>query len=126
MSVQGSIETLNIYESTEIKNPTWCTNTTGAYCPELIIDASLMCDNAVNIGAGRVICGENKDITLYSVNGDISINASDFSGRGLIYAPNGTVTVNVQNMQFAGSIIAKRIMIQGTSIQIGGESTNEE
>lgn len=126
MSVQGSIETLNIYESTEIKNPTWCTNTTGAYCPELIIDASLMCDNTVNIGAGRVICGQNKDIALYSVNGDISINTSDFSGRGLIYAPNGTVTINVQNMQFAGSIIAKRIMIQGTTIQIGGESTNEE
>ena len=63
---------------------------------------------------------------LYSVNGDISINASVLCGRGLIYAPNGTVTINVQNMQFAGSIIAKRIMIQGTTLQIGQENTDAE
>lgn len=126
MGGQDNIEVLNIYESTQTDRPTWCAATTGAYCPELILNAPLVCDNAVNIGAGSVICGQDKDITLYSVNGDISINASELKGRGLIYAPNGTVTINVQNMQFAGSIIAKRIMIQGTTIQIGQENTDAE
>lgn len=126
MGGQDSIEILNIYESTQVDNPTWCMTTTGAYCPEVTLNASLMCDNTVSIGAGSVICGQEKDIVLYSVNGDISINASVLCGRGLIYAPNGTVTINVQNMQFAGSIIAKRIMIQGTTLQIGQENTDAE
>lgn len=126
MGGQDNIEVLNIYESTQTDHPTWCATTTGAYCPELILNAPLVCDNTVNIGAGSVICGQDKDITLYSVNGGISINASELKGRGLIYAPNGTVTINVQNMQFAGSIIAKRIMIQGTTLQIGQENTDAE
>lgn len=126
MGGQDNIEVLNIYESTQTDHPTWCATTTGAYCPEFILNAPLVCDNTVNIGAGSVICGQDKDITLYSVNGSININASELKGRGLIYAPNGTVTINVQNMQFAGSIIAKRIMIQGTTIQIGQENTDAE
>lgn len=126
MGGQDNIEVLNIYESTQTDHPTWCATTTGAYCPEFILNAPLVCDNTVNTGAGSVICGQDKDITLYSVNGDININASELKGRGLIYAPNGTVTINVQNMQFAGSIIAKRIMIQGTTLQIGQENTDAE
>lgn len=121
-----NIEILNVYESTQINDPTWCVTTTGAYCPDLVLNAPLMCDNTVNIGAGSVICGQEKNVVLYSVNGDISINASKLEGRGLIYAPNGTVTINVQDMQFTGSIIAKRIMIQGTTIQISQENTNAE
>lgn len=126
MGGQDSIEMLDIYESTQLDSPVWCTTTTGAYCPELLMNASLVCDSSINIGAGSVICGQDKNITLYSVNGDISINASGLTGRGLIYAPNGTVTVNVQDMRFEGSIIAKRIMIQGSMIQIGQENTDEE
>ncbi len=126
MGGQENMEVLDVYESTQINNPTWCMTTTGAYCPELILSASLMCDSTISIGAGSVICGQEENVVLYSVNGDISINASELEGRGLIYAPNGTVTINVQDMQFAGSIIARRIMIQGTAIQIGQENTNAE
>lgn len=126
MGGQESLEILNVYESTRIDTPTWCTATTGAYCLELILNASLMCDNTINIGAGSVTCGQEENVVLYSVNGDININTSTLNGRGLIYAPNGTVTVNVQNMEFAGSIIARRIVIQGSMIQIGQEKINEE
>lgn len=126
MGGQESLEILNVYESTRIDTPTWCMTTTGAYCPELILNASLMCDNTISIGAGSITCGQEENVVLYSVNGDININTSILNGRGLIYAPNGTVTVNVQNMEFAGSIIARRIVIQGSMIQIGQEKINEE
>lgn len=122
-----NLDVLNAYESTQIDYPTWCMTTTGAYCPGIKLNASLMCDNTINIGADSVECGGEKNVALYSVNGDININASSLTGCGLIYAPNGNITINVQNMEFTGSIIAKRITIQGSMIHIGQpESRNNE
>lgn len=125
MGGMESLEVLNAYESTQIEHPTWCMTTTGAYCPEIRLNASLMCDNTISIGAADVECGSEQNVALYSVNGDININASRLTGQGLIYAPNGNVTINVQEMQFAGCIIAKRITIQGSVIKIGQEDKKE-
>ena len=115
---QKTLEVLNAYDSTQIDTPTWCVSTTGAYCPQLTLNVSLMCDNTINIGTGSISCGENEKVALYSVNGDISINAQCLTGSGIIYAPNGTVTINVQDMQYKGSIIAKKVIIQGSNINI--------
>ncbi len=117
------MEVLDAYNSTQVDVPTYCMTTTGAWCPELVFNESLVCEDTVNVGAESVTLGQEKDIAIYSVNGDISINSATLSGRGLIYAPNGTVTINVQNLDFAGSIIAKRIVIQGSVINI---NKNEE
>lgn len=109
-------DVLNIYNSTTIDKPTYCNTTTGAYCPELIMSEMLICENAINMGAGSVNCN-----TLYSVNGDININASILSGNGVIYAPNGTVNINVSELKYTGKIIAKRINIQGSYITVEKE-----
>lgn len=50
--------------------------------------------------------------TLGSENGDIRIQATKFGGNGLIYALNGTFTINVSEFNYTGSILAKRIVIQ--------------
>ncbi len=63
------------------------------------------------------IYGENA--ILYSKSGDISINCNvltDF--KGIIYAPNGTVTLNGENVTIEGAIIAKEIYVQANNFTI--------
>ena len=67
--------------------------------------------------SGESVYGENA--ILYSKNGDISINCNfltDF--KGIIYAPNGVVTLNGANMTFEGTIIAKEIYVQANNFII--------
>ena len=49
---------------------------------------------------------------LCSEKGDIKIQATAFEGEGLIYAPEGTVTINVSKFDYIGSVVAKRVIIQ--------------
>lgn len=50
-----------------------------------------------------------KTISLYSENGNITLTPASTHVYGLIYAPNGTVSIGGNNTTFHGSIIAKRI-----------------
>ena len=59
-------------------------------------------------------CGKEAPVVLASQNGDIRIQACSLTGKGLIYAPNGTVTINVDRFNFTGTIIAKRVNIQAS------------
>ncbi|MBQ6696769.1 MAG: hypothetical protein IJN16_08715 [Lachnospiraceae bacterium] len=119
------MENLYAYNSTRIEVPTYCTVSTGAYCPELLADANLICENDINVGAGSVTMGETENVAVYSINGNININTSTLRGKGLIYAPNGTVTIHVSNLNFEGSIIAKRINIQGSEIVLAKQKAGE-
>ena len=121
MSEAGEIEEIKAYNSTSIDTPTHCLTTTGAYCPEITLSKSLMSESTINVGAAEFICGTDEAAALYSVNGDININVSSFSGNGIIYAPNGTVTINAGEVNFTGSIIAEKIVITGSFIDINAE-----
>ncbi len=60
-----------------------------------------------------------KPVILTSEQGDISIIASkDFNFNGVIYAPNGTVTITGSDVKFNGVIIANKIYITGTDTTI--------
>lgn len=74
-------------------------------------------------GVGNVFAGGNinfqgnfvqldatKSISVYSQTGNINIATAGNLITGIIYAPNGTATVNGGNTTFYGSIIANRIM----------------
>ena len=58
---------------------------------------------------------------IYNHNkeGDISIIANKrFDFNGIIYAPNGTVTITGNDVKFNGIIIANKIFITGTNTEI--------
>ena len=48
--------------------------------------------------------GYKDPVVIASENGDITIQATNVNGNGLIYAPNGTVTINVCDFDYKGSI----------------------
>lgn len=67
--------------------------------------------------SGEAIYGENA--ILYSKNGDISINCNNLTDfKGIIYAPNGIVTLNGAMVNIEGAIIAKEIYVQANNFTV--------
>ncbi len=108
------VKHLQAYNSIEVLTPVLCQTTTGAYCPDVHLAASLVSEGTVSLNANTVRSGA----VLCSQTGDITIQATKLSGSGLIYAPKGTVTIQVSEMDFKGSIIAEKIKIQAGMIDI--------
>ena len=61
---------------------------------------------------------DDGNIVLYSVNGDITINASQTVFNGLIYAPNGRVSFNCGNITVVGRIIANDFFYNGSILTV--------
>ncbi len=113
MEAEGDpLEELKAYNSTDIVNPTICKTTTGAWCGNVTLAASLVSGDKVSFNANTITCGTDSPVVLGSQNGDIHIQSTKLNGQGLIYAPKGTVTINVSEFNYTGTIIAKRIVIQ--------------
>lgn len=68
-------------------------------------DGILASNENINIKANVFGC-ESISI-LYSENADINIECDEFQFRGLIYAPNGKVTIKSKSNEISGSIICK-------------------
>jgi len=117
----GETEELAIYNSEQITVPTLCQKTTGAWCPELGIYANLISEKSISINANKACAGKDEKVVLCSKEGDITIQATNFTGKGLIYAPNGTVTINVSELKYTGTIIAKQIRLQMSNCMIDRE-----
>lgn len=79
--------------------------------------------------AGRnITCGLNQGTTyndgkivMYSRNGDITLNGSTLYFNGIIYAPDGTVTVNANIFRMKGRIIAKHIVMNASQVYVEGQ-----
>lgn len=121
MSGDSAMEEIVLYDSTSIETPVHCQSTTGTYCPNLRIGAGLLSENSIYISTDQAELGGTQPVAVCSAHGDININAMTLSGSGIIYAPEGTVTINVSRMEFRGSIIARRIWLQGDTLHTGRE-----
>ncbi len=73
---------------------------------------------AGNIQYDAVTNNDDCSVFLYSQKGNVTVQGSHLSLKGVIYAPNGTVEINAKNLDFDGSIIAENIEINGTDINI--------
>lgn len=121
MEADSSLEEIAVYNSISIQTPVHCQSTTGTYCPNLTLDASLLSENDISISTDQAVLGGTQPVAVCSAHGDINVNAMTLSGSGIIYAPEGTVTIRVSQMNFTGSIIAKRIILQGDTLYTGTE-----
>jgi hypothetical protein len=112
------VEEMNVYDSTEITNPILCNSTTGTWCSRLKMGASLVSGKSVNLNADTISCGTDTPVVLCSRKGDVNIQATKLNGKGLIYAPEGTVIINVSELNYEGTIIAKKIKIQAGYVSL--------
>jgi len=108
------LEETEKYNITNVTKPTICKSTTGAWCSNVNIFADFVSNESIFLNANVVVLGDKEPVVIAAQTGDITIQATKVSGNGLIYAPNGTVTINVCDFDYKGSIVAKKIQIQAT------------
>ena len=78
-----------------------------------------------NIQYDAVKNEEDAEVFLYSSKGNITVQGSDLTLNGVIYAPNGKVEINAKNLHVRGAIIAKSIELNGTNLTFDKIIDNE-
>ena len=104
--------------SSRVLKPTICNSAYCSYVKKAYVNADLVCDSGISFNANSVYMGEDEKVILCSKNGDIDINTTKFTGNGFIYAPNGTVTIQVSECNFHGTIIAKNVVFRLTKLYV--------
>lgn len=98
-----------------INNPIFCYN-------NITLDGNVSLNSNLGSLMNINITGEVKNANtsvVYSKYGDITIeNDSTANINGLIYVPLGTLTINSPNINLNGVIIADKIVINGSSVNI--------
>lgn len=98
-----------------INNPLFCYN-------NITLNGNVSLNSNLGTYMNLNITGEVKNANtsvVYSKYGDITIeNDSTANINGLIYAPLGTLTINSPNINLNGVIIADKIVINGSSVNI--------
>ena len=77
-------------------------------------------ENSVVYNVGSLETTGNARLFLVSENNDITLNGSDITINGVLYAPNGRVTINANNVNIKGRIIAQDITVNATNFNIEG------
>ena len=89
------------------------------------LKGTIMSNNDMGVYASEAFVSQgNEEVLLYSVNGNIQINAHDMEINGIIYAPNGTVQISGTNIKINGMIIAKKIQIGADNKLIINQNLN--
>lgn len=98
-----------------INNPIFCYN-------NITLDGNVSLNSNLGSLMNINVTGEVKNANtsvVYSKYGDITIeNDSTANINGLIYVPLGTLTINSPNINLNGVIIADKIVINGSSVNI--------
>lgn len=98
-----------------INNPLYCYNNISLN-GNVSLNSSL--GSLMNINVTGEVKNANNSV-VYSKYGNITIeNDSTANVNGLVYAPLGTVTINSPNINLNGVIIADKIVINGSSVNI--------
>ncbi len=78
----------------------------------------IVAQNNISFNLGSIRSTAESGIVISSTAGDIYIHASSADIKGIIYAPNGTVYINVQDFKLTGRIIAKKIVVNGSYFKV--------
>ena len=110
-------EAIPVTEFKNIENHTIIGNTCYVKHKNFMLDKSLNVRKHLRYNTREF--ATKKPVILTSEKGDISIIANKkFDFNGIIYAPNGTVTITGYDVKFNGIIIADKIFITGTNTDI--------
>lgn len=83
---------------------------------------TLMADGNISLTSSGSAVSDTHQVAFYSRNGDVTLMGSNMTFNGILYAPNGRVIINGINVQVKGSVVAKEIVLNGSSIHINRDS----
>ncbi len=81
-------------------------------------DKAVVAKRDINYNTGSICTGEDTTIFISSEEGGININGGNIKLNAVLYAPEGTVTFNVNELDLNGRIIARKLVVNGTTIRI--------
>jgi YD repeat-containing protein len=91
-------------------------STTGAN-QAIVVNSYLLSESHIWLNAGSLYGGAATHAVVASRNGDISLTANSINFHGIIYAPNGRVTINGSGI-INGRIFAQEIVIVSDTLTI--------
>ena len=116
-------EDYSLYSESYIWNDINVNINTPIICDDTItLDGNVLLNKSIMSNGQMTLKGNlnvNGEISLCSKNGDIVIESENVSFSGLIYAPNGTVTFNSNNVNLNNTvIIADKICFNSPNVNI--------
>jgi hypothetical protein len=79
---------------------------------------TILASGSIQFNGSSIVNSPDDAVCFYSKNGNIQINGSNIELDGIVYAPNGMVQINASNVVIHGRIIADRVQLNGSNIQI--------
>ncbi len=83
---------------------------------------AILAEENIHINGNMINNSSSDAICLYS-QGDIHVNGNDIEIHGILYAPNGEIQLNGNNICITGKVIANTISIAGNTITISDDDT---
>lgn len=74
-----------------------------------VVNGCIFAKNDINFRGGGLSLNTNDTVCVYSQIGNINISTSTSTLRGVVYAPNGTVSIAGGTTTFYGSIIGNKV-----------------
>lgn len=82
---------------------------------------ALLAENDIHINGNCIKNSSNDAICLYAKNGDITVNGNNIHIEGILYAPEGNIKLNGNNITIEGKVIGKEININGNDLQVNDD-----
>jgi hypothetical protein len=78
----------------------------------------LLADDTITVtGTGTMVI-ENRQVCIYSREGDVVLNGDDLTLDGVLYAPHGRVVVNGDRVTINGAVIGKQVVVNGEAFAV--------
>lgn len=106
-----------------VDEPLYCTNEVKLEADTYVNNTVLASKNAISI-KGKSLTSEGASV-IYSNNGDIVIDCDRIDFTGIIYAPEGKVTIKSKNGVIKGCIIADEVSIHSNGVQLSPDENSE-
>ena len=78
----------------------------------------------INYNVNSLNANTKGQIFLCAEEGNIDFHGSDIKINGIIYAPNGTVTVNANSFELNGRMICDSFVFNGTTLKINAQDND--
>jgi len=73
---------------------------------------------SINMSGSMLKSSSSTSVCLYSIGGDINLSTSGLEIYGTLYAPNGSVNIYASNINIYGRVVANKIQISGSNVNI--------
>ena len=79
---------------------------------------------SIKMSGSMLEAASSTAVCLYAINGDINLSTSNLEIYSTLYAPNGSINIHASNINIYGRVIAEKILITGSNVNIITDSSD--